>query len=78
MYQLDDGIEHILIDEAQDTSPDQWDIIKLLSDEFNSGITSNNKKRTIFAVGDEKQSIYSFQEQILLRLNKCAVISLTD
>ena len=61
MYQLDDGIEHILIDEAQDTSPDQWDIIKLLSDEFNSGITSNNKKRTIFAVGDEKQSIYSFQ-----------------
>ena len=47
MYQLDGGIEHILIDEAQDTSPDQWDIIKLLSDEFNSGDTSKIKKRTI-------------------------------
>jgi len=61
MYQLDGGIEHILIDEAQDTSPDQWDIIKLLSDEFSSGETAKNNKRTIFAVGDEKQSIYSFQ-----------------
>lgn len=61
MYKLDGGIEHILIDEAQDTSPDQWDVIKLLTDEFNAGEAKKNKPRTIFAVGDEKQSIYSFQ-----------------
>ena len=61
MYKLDGGIEHILIDEAQDTSPDQWDVIKLLTDEFNTGEAKKNKPRTIFAVGDEKQSIYSFQ-----------------
>ena len=61
MYKLDGGIEHILIDEAQDTSPDQWDVIKLLTNEFNTGETKINKPRTIFAVGDEKQSIYSFQ-----------------
>ena len=61
MYKLDGGIEHILIDEAQDTSPDQWDVIRLLTDEFNTVETKINKPRTIFAVGDEKQSIYSFQ-----------------
>ena len=61
MYKLDGGIEHILIDEAQDTSPDQWDVIKLLTEEFNTIELKTDKPRTIFAVGDEKQSIYSFQ-----------------
>jgi len=61
-YKLDRGIEHILVDEAQDTAPAQWQIIRLLSDEFFSGEGMELPlNRTIFAVGDEKQSIYSFQ-----------------
>ncbi len=58
-YKLDLGIDHILIDEAQDTSPKQWEIIQLLASEF--GGARPDVKRTIFAVGDEKQSIFSFQ-----------------
>lgn len=61
LYKLDGGIEHILIDEAQDTSPDQWRIILALLDEFMAGETAVERNRTIFIVGDEKQSIYSFQ-----------------
>ncbi len=60
-YKLDLGIDHILIDEAQDTSPKQWQIIRLLASEFMPGGARENVKRTIFAVGDEKQSIFSFQ-----------------
>ncbi|MCB1467808.1 MAG: double-strand break repair helicase AddA [Rhizobiaceae bacterium] len=60
-YKLDKGIDHILIDEAQDTSPDQWAVMKGLADEFFAGKGARDVDRTIFAVGDEKQSIYSFQ-----------------
>jgi ATP-dependent helicase/nuclease subunit A len=60
-YKLDSGIEHVLIDEAQDTSPKQWDIVMRLTAEFFAGRGASEKRRTIFAVGDEKQSIYSFQ-----------------
>ncbi|MEO9336118.1 double-strand break repair helicase AddA [Mesorhizobium sp. SB112] len=61
-YKLDKGIDHILLDEAQDTSPDQWEVVKRLAEEFFSGQGArDNVHRTIFAVGDEKQSIYSFQ-----------------
>ena len=60
-YKLDKGIDHILVDEAQDTSPNQWRVIRLLSEEFFAGKTARNIRRTLFAVGDEKQSIYSFQ-----------------
>lgn len=60
-YKLDLGIDHMLIDEAQDTSPQQWEIIRLLASEFSPGGARENVKRTIFAVGDEKQSIFSFQ-----------------
>lgn len=60
-YKLDRGIDHILVDEAQDTSPDQWAVIEKLSEEFFSGETARGTGRTLFAVGDEKQSIYSFQ-----------------
>ncbi len=61
LYKLDGGIDHILVDEAQDTSPDQWAIIKALTEEFFAGQGVSNKNRTVFAVGDRKQSIYSFQ-----------------
>jgi ATP-dependent helicase/nuclease subunit A len=60
-YKLDQGIDHVLIDEAQDTSPKQWEIIRRLSAEFFAGAGARFVKRTIFAVGDEKQSIFSFQ-----------------
>src|SRR5262245_51192124 len=60
-YKLDQGIDHVLIDEAQDTSPKQWEIIRRLSAEFFAGAGARIVKRTIFAVGDEKQSIFSFQ-----------------
>lgn len=60
-YKLDQGIDHILIDEAQDTSPAQWDIARELSEEFFVGHGARDGVRTVFAVGDEKQSIYSFQ-----------------
>lgn len=61
LYKLDGGIDHILVDEAQDTSPEQWRIVESLAREFFAGQGANEKVRTIFAVGDEKQSIYSFQ-----------------
>ncbi|RWP74851.1 double-strand break repair helicase AddA [Mesorhizobium sp.] len=61
-YKLDQGIDHILLDEAQDTSPDQWEVVKRLAEEFFAGLGArDNVHRTVFAVGDEKQSIYSFQ-----------------
>jgi len=60
-YKLDRSIAHILLDEAQDTSPAQWQIVRLLADEFFAGDGIDEAGRTLFAVGDEKQSIYSFQ-----------------
>ncbi len=61
LYKLDGGIEHILIDEGQDTSPSQWALIAPLQAEFFSGESARAPTRTVFAVGDPKQSIYSFQ-----------------
>jgi ATP-dependent helicase/nuclease subunit A len=63
LYKLDGGLDHILVDEAQDTSPDQWAIIEALGNEFFTGLGARDSERprTVFAVGDEKQSIYSFQ-----------------
>lgn len=60
-YKLDQGIDHVLVDEAQDTSPVQWSIIRSLTEEFFTGETARGADRSVFAVGDEKQSIYSFQ-----------------
>jgi ATP-dependent helicase/nuclease subunit A len=61
-FKLDRGVDHVLIDEAQDTSPKQWKIVARLIDEFTAGEGARDGlKRTIFAVGDEKQSIFSFQ-----------------
>jgi ATP-dependent helicase/nuclease subunit A len=61
-FKLDRGVDHVLIDEAQDTSPRQWDIVTHIISEFTTGEGARDGvKRTIFAVGDEKQSIFSFQ-----------------
>ncbi len=59
-YKLDQGIDHILVDEAQDTNPEQWEIIRVLTDDF-TDTSDEDPARTLFVVGDEKQSIYSFQ-----------------
>ena len=61
LYKLDGGLDHILVDESQDTSPAQWSVIAALAEEFFSGESAHEGGRTIFAVGDEKQSIFSFQ-----------------
>jgi ATP-dependent helicase/nuclease subunit A len=68
LYKLDGGIDHVLVDEAQDTAPEQWAILRALTEEFFVGAGSERPQRnrpvvprTVFAVGDEKQSIYSFQ-----------------
>ncbi|MCD6075946.1 MAG: putative UvrD/REP helicase (addA), partial [Rhodospirillales bacterium] len=61
LFKLDGGLDHILIDEAQDTSPEQWSIMRALAEEFFAGLGQRDTPRTVFAVGDVKQSIYSFQ-----------------
>ncbi len=61
LFKLDSGIDHILVDEAQDTSPEQWRIIDALTQEFFAGEGAKEIERSLFIVGDEKQSIYSFQ-----------------
>ncbi len=68
MYKLDGGLDHVLIDEAQDTSPAQWEVITSLVSDFFAGDAGGergrdpaNPGRTVFGVGDFKQSIYSFQ-----------------
>ena len=62
LFKLDNGLDHILVDESQDTSPQQWQVIEALAAEFFSGTGARSDvPRTVFAVGDEKQSIYSFQ-----------------
>ncbi|MGA0544648.1 double-strand break repair helicase AddA [Brevundimonas sp. VNH65] len=69
LFKLDGGIEHVLIDEAQDTAPEQWEIFKALTEEFFVGAGAERRRparedtpaRSVFVVGDQKQSIYSFQ-----------------
>ena len=71
LYKLDKGLNHILVDEAQDTSPAQWQIIRALADEFFAGEgTERRRLRTMFVVGDRKQSIYSFQGADLKAYNE--------
>ncbi len=72
LYKLDKGLDHILVDEAQDTSPAQWQIIRALAEEFfggegqradekRDGKERKGLRRSVFSVGDRKQSIFSFQ-----------------
>lgn len=70
LFKLDGGIDHILVDEAQDTSPQQWRVIGALADEFFAGEGARDVHRTVFAVGDEKQSIYSFQGAVPAEFGK--------
>jgi ATP-dependent helicase/nuclease subunit A len=60
-WKLDRGVDHVLVDEAQDTSPEQWAVVEALTEEFFAGEGASAAERTVFAVGDDKQSIFSFQ-----------------
>ena len=60
LYKLDGGIDHILVDEAQDTNPAQWQVIAKLAEGFFDA-PADAGARSVFAVGDVKQSIFSFQ-----------------
>ena len=61
LYKLDGGLDHLLLDEVQDTAPEQWNIAHSLTQEFFAGAGARDEVRTVFAVGDRKQSIFSFQ-----------------
>ena len=61
-YKLDRQVDHILVDEAQDTNAAQWEIIDSLVEEFFTGASEADRRwRTLFTVGDFKQAIYGFQ-----------------
>jgi ATP-dependent helicase/nuclease subunit A len=90
LYKLDGGIDHILLDEAQDTAPEQWAILRALTSDFFAGAgavrwreqqRTAHDARTLFVVGDEKQSIYSFQgadPQRLLAETQSYIAQITD
>lgn len=66
LFKLDGGLDHLLIDEAQDTNPEQWEVVRLITEEFFAGEGAAEARgtalpRSLFAVGDPKQSIYRFQ-----------------
>ncbi len=58
-YKLDQKIDHLLIDEFQDTSPTQWRLLLPFLEEMAAG--DGGRARSVFIVGDAKQSIYGFR-----------------
>lgn len=70
-YKLDQQIDHLLVDEGQDTSPEQWAIIEALCAEFFTGEGARPIRRTLFVVGDEKQSIMSVQGADVETYRRC-------
>src|SRR6185312_1091130 len=61
-YKLDQAIDHVLIDEAQDTNLKQWQIVNAVVEDFFVGAGAKDRKvRTLFTVGDHKQAIFGFQ-----------------
>ncbi|MBR0654292.1 double-strand break repair helicase AddA [Plastoroseomonas arctica] len=61
LFKLDGGLDHVLLDEAQDSNAAQWGIARALTEEFFAGDGARERPRSVFAVGDVKQSIYGFQ-----------------
>src|SRR3546814_1850003 len=84
LFKLDGGLDHLLVDEAQDTSPEQWRIVERLTGAFFSGMGAHEARvrvaqaepvRTVFAVGDPKQSIYSFHRADPAELQRMHALS---
>ncbi len=73
LFKLDGGVDHILVDEAQDTNPEQWRLIEALTNEFFMGLGARDLTRTLFAVGDAKQSIFSFQRADPAEFNRAQI-----
>ena len=70
-YKLDRQVDHVLVDEAQDTNAAQWEIIERLVEEYFSGSAeAEGRRRTLFMVGDFKQAIYGFQGTDPKRFNE--------
>jgi len=61
LSQLDTSLSHILIDEAQDTGVDQWNLLNNLTENFFTDGDVGDSPRTMLVVGDSKQAIYGFQ-----------------
>lgn len=61
LFKLDGGINHILVDEAQDTNFAQWEILHSILEEFFAGKGRDEALKSLFIVGDEKQCIFGFQ-----------------
>ena len=61
LSQLNIKLTHILVDEAQDTSPLQWNILRMLAGDFFTDGDTAKSPHSLFVVGDTKQSIYGFQ-----------------
>lgn len=61
LSQLNISLSYILVDEAQDTAPVQWDIMRMLAGDFFTDGDTSRHPHTMFVVGDTKQSIYGFQ-----------------
>ena len=60
-FKIDATLNHLLVDECQDVSPIQWEIINRIAGEFFDNWAAVQESKSIFIVGDEKQTIYSFQ-----------------
>lgn len=60
-FRLDGRINHLLIDEFQDTSISQWLTLKPLAEEAMAGLGQHDKVGSFFYVGDPKQNIYRFR-----------------
>ncbi|MEQ8843971.1 MAG: UvrD-helicase domain-containing protein [Phycisphaerales bacterium] len=58
-YQLDAQFDHVLLDEFQDTSIDQWRVLEPLIDE---AVAGGERDRSVFVVGDVKQSLYGWRD----------------
>lgn len=61
LYRMDARLDHLLVDEFQDTNRDQWELLRPFAEEFAAALDDDGRPRTVFFVGDGKQSIYGFR-----------------
>ena len=73
-YKLEARYQHVLVDEFQDTSRAQWDLVELLVRSWSEGLglIGSDRPPTVFIVGDRKQSIYGFRDAEVTVLDEAA------